>query len=238
MVENLEDSKRALAKSEKESAWREMAKQVAHEIKNPLTPMKLTLQQMEQALRSGNLSIDKSQKSVDVLLKQVNILNEIAASFSTFASMPTPTSQKVDLNGLLQEAVNLFEAATDGTVSFSGSGSGVIVSVDPTSLNRAISNIIINALQAKHENQEVLKVIVSVTILKETVVITLGDNGRGMSPEVQEKVFQPQFTTKQSGSGLGLAMAKEIIGQAGGKIWFESTLHEGTSFFIELPLAD
>lgn len=238
MVENLEESKRALAKSEKESAWREMAKQVAHEIKNPLTPMKLTLQQMEQALKSGNLPIEKSQKSVEVLLKQVKILNEIASSFSTFANMPAPTPQLVDINVLLQEAVNLFGAATDGSVSFSGIENATFVSVDPPSLNRAISNIIINAFQAKREGQDALEVNVSVTDRKGTALIIIRDNGRGMSPEVQAKVFQPQFTTKQSGSGLGLALSKQIIGQAGGKIWFESTLHQGTTFFIELPLVN
>src|SRR3954470_9624093 len=110
MVVNLEDSRKALAQTEKESAWREMAKQVAHEIKNPLTPMKLTLQQMEQSLKSGELPIDKSRRSIDVLLKQVDILNQIAASFSSFANMPAPTPRKTELAPLLQSALNLFAA--------------------------------------------------------------------------------------------------------------------------------
>jgi signal transduction histidine kinase len=233
MVQNLEESKSALAQSEKESAWREMARQVAHEIKNPLTPMKLTLQQMENALRAGNLSIEKSQKSVEVLLKQVDILNQIAASFSTFASMPAPSPQHVDINQLVRGTVELFEAATDGTIIFEPASGSHIVSVDPTSFSRAISNLVINALQARKDDQQ--KVEIRVRILREdgAILITIADNGRGMSPEVQEKVFQPQFTTKQSGSGLGLAMTRQIVRQAGGTIWFESS-SGGTSFFIRL----
>ena len=238
MVENLEESKRALAQSEKESAWREMAKQVAHEIKNPLTPMKLTLQQMEQALKSGNLPVEKSQKSVDVLLKQVNILNEIAASFSAFANMPMPSPQKVDLNKLLQDVVTLFSTATEGRINFILIEHSPSVSADSTSLSRAFSNMIINALQAKREGQDVLEINISGVVRRNTIVITIRDNGKGMSKEVQERIFHPQFTTKQSGSGLGLAITKQIIGQSGGKIWFESTINQGTAFLIELPLAN
>ena len=234
MVENLEESKRALAQSEKESAWREMAKQVAHEIKNPLTPMKLTLQQMEQALKSGNLPLEKSQKSVEVLLKQVDILNQIAASFSTFASMPSPSMQSVDLNELLSGVIHLFAAETGGSVNYQPSGGPLIISVDPTSFSRAISNIIINALQAKKEGQEKVEITIRATLLKAGILISIKDNGKGMTPEVQEKIFQPQFTTKQSGSGLGLAMARQIVRQAGGRIWFESGVLQGTTFYIEL----
>ena len=200
--------------------------------------MKLTLQQMEQALKSGNLPVEKSQKSVDVLLKQVNILNEIAASFSAFANMPTPSLQKVDLNKLLQDVVTLFSTATEGRINFILIEHSPSVSADLTSLSRAFSNMIINALQAKRETQDVLEINISGVIRIDTVVITIRDNGKGMSQEVQERIFQPQFTTKQSGSGLGLAITKQIIGQTGGKIWFESTSNQGTSFNIELPLAN
>ncbi|CAN5227214.1 HAMP domain-containing sensor histidine kinase [soil metagenome] len=237
MVDNLEESKRALAQSEKESAWREMAKQVAHEIKNPLTPMKLTLQQMEQALRLGSIPQEKSQKSVDVLLKQVEILNEIATSFSTFANMPAPSSKKVHVNEFLQSAVNLFSAETNARVVFSMTGNAMIFA-DPTSLSRAISNIIINALQAKKDNQDIVDINIDTLFSGEKITLIIRDNGKGMSEEVQEKIFQPQFTTKQTGSGLGLAMTRQIIGQANGKIWFESTLNQGTTFFIELPISE
>lgn len=234
MVSNLEDSRQALARSEKETAWREMAKQVAHEIKNPLTPMKLTLQQLEQALRAGPLPTEKTQKSLDVLLKQVDILNEIAVSFSSFANMPAAHPQSVKLNDLLQGAVNLFGAETSGKVALQPV-SDIAVSVDKTSFSRAISNIIINALQAKKEGQQDLEVLITAVEKDGVVLVSIRDNGKGMTDEVREKVFQPQFTTKHSGSGLGLALTQQIVRQAGGRIWFESVVDRGTVFYIELP---
>ncbi len=235
MVSNLQDSRQALARSEKETAWREMAKQVAHEIKNPLTPMKLTLQQLEQALKAGTLPAEKTQKSLDVLLKQVDILNEIAVSFSSFANMPAAQPQTLLLNDLLQSTAHLFGAETSGKVMLQP-GRDVMVSVDKTSFSRAVSNIIINALQAKREGQHDLEVQLTTVVRQDIVVISIHDNGKGMSEEVKERVFQPQFTTKHSGSGLGLALTQQIIKQAGGKIWFDSTLDQGTTFFIELPV--
>ena len=235
MVENLEGSKRALAQNEKESAWREMAKQVAHEINNPLTPMKLTLQQMEQGLRSGAFSSEKTEKSVGVLLKQVEILNSIASSFSTLARMPAPFPQRVELSKLLNDTVTLF--STDNKIKISCVVQPPIlwVSVDPTSFSRVLSNILINAFQAKQDERPM---VVNMTALKEgeSVVVAIADNGKGIAADDQARVFQPQFTTKQSGSGLGLALAKQIVVQAGGRIWFESTPGHGTTFFIELPL--
>ncbi len=236
MVENLEDSRKALAQSEKESAWREMAKQVAHEIKNPLTPMKLTLQQMEQSLRIGELSSDRSRKSVDVLLKQVDILNQIAASFSSFANMPAPAPQLTDLNALIQSVVNLFAAEKDARISFTSNGNAVQVLVDPTSVSRAISNIIINALQAKRDGV-VLEVEIVTRLDGQRVAISIEDNGKGIPAGIRDRIFQPQFTTKQSGSGLGLAMARQIINHAGGSITFESDEAHGTIFLILLPIA-
>lgn len=236
MVRNLEDSKRALARSEKESAWREMAKQVAHEIKNPLTPMKLTLQQMEQNLRSGELDNEKSKKSVDVLLRQVEILNAIASSFSMFARMPAPAPQRLDLAKLLSETTNLFVTSENADVSFVAPSEPCWVSVDPASFGRAVSNILINATQARAEGRK-LALSVTVTRTATNVVVAIGDNGIGIPIDLQEHIFQPQFTTKEAGSGLGLIMARQIVLQASGRIWFESIPGQGTTFFIELPIA-
>lgn len=236
MVENLDASQRALALSEKENAWREMAKQVAHEIKNPLTPMKLTLQQMEQALKSGQWSTERSQKSVDMLLKQVEILNSISVSFSSFANMPVPSPQVIPLAPLVASACALFESAPEGKVLCQGQLPEVYVSVDPTSVSRAISNLIINALQAGREGQPDLTVHITVEVKEKSAVISISDNGKGMTEEVRAQVFQPHFTTKKSGSGLGLAMTKQIIQQAGGQINFSSRAGEGTEFIIELPV--
>ena len=236
MLSNLEESKLALAKSEKEIAWREMARQVAHEIKNPLTPMKLTLQQMEQALRDGHWPPEKSQKALEVLLKQVEILNEIAASFSMFASMPAASPRQINLYETLQEAVNLFAAEGQGKVTCECSRDAVMVSFDPTSFSRAISNMIINSLQSKRDGQDSVEVRISAVRHSHSVVISIQDNGRGIPPDDRDNVFQPYFTTKKSGSGLGLAMTRQIVMQAGGKIWFESEVNRGTTFFIELPV--
>ncbi len=235
MVQNLEDSKRALARSEKEAAWREMAQQVAHEIKNPLTPMKLTLQQMEQGLRTGDFVLERTQKSVDVLLKQVEILNAIASSFSTFARMPAPNPQRLDLVNLLSETANLFNTGEGAEVVLESPAYPVWVSIDATSFSRALSNILINSIQAKPLDNDV-NVRITVSQIGDKVQVAIHDNGRGIPAELQERIFQPQFTTKKSGSGLGLAMARQIVIQAGGHIHFKSIEDRGTTFFIELPL--
>ncbi len=235
MVQNLDESKRALARSEKETAWREMAKQVAHEIKNPLTPMKLTLQQMEQGLRTGEFVLERTQKSVDVLLKQVEILNAIASSFSTFARMPAPDPQRLNLVKLLSEATSLFSAEKDAEVIFVMPDQAIWVSVDPTAVSRAISNILINAIQAKAPSRSAT-VRISTSQEGGKARVAIRDNGSGIAEDLRERVFQPQFTTKEAGSGLGLAMARQIINQAGGRIWFESVEGKGTTFFFELPI--
>ena len=232
MVGNLEESRQALAQNEKELAWREMAKQVAHEIKNPLTPMKLTLQQMEQ---SNELPPGKVRKSVEVLLRQVEILNQIASSFSSFTNMPTAVPQRMELFTLIRNTVSLFEAQEDGVIIFSPNGTSPDVLVDPKSFSRALSNIVINALQSKVEGQPEISVTIETRTLEGHVLISIQDTGRGMTPEVMEKVFQPQFTTKHSGSGLGLALTRQIVIQAGGRIWFDSILGKGSTFYIELP---
>ncbi len=234
MVRNLEESREALAKNEKELAWREMARQVAHEIKNPLTPMRLTLQQMERNLLSGNLSEEKSRRSVEVLLKQVDILNQIADSFSLFAKMPTAAEGPVDMNGLVQSTVNLLSSGT-AEFKFQSDSRPLLVKADQPALSRAFANILINAMQAGKEGQEVVHIDIRVSSEDQNILVTIRDDGRGMAREVQEKIFQPHFTTKESGSGLGLAMARQIIDQAGGRIWFESEVNKGTSFFVKLP---
>ncbi len=235
MVSNLEESRRALARSEKESAWREMAKQVAHEIKNPLTPMKLTLQQMEKSLSEGGMDAGKTRKSVDVLLRQVEILNAIASSFSMFAQMPVPTSQRIDLATLTSDVVSLFGSG-EGKVNFSPPAGKIEVLADPAAVSRALSNLLINAFQAGVEGREIrVEVILDRQEGKARLIVR--DNGTGIPVANRERIFQPQFTTKESGSGLGLYMARQFVVQAGGSISFETQEGIGTEFFIELPLA-
>lgn len=232
MLENLEQSKVELARNQKESAWREIAKQVAHEIKNPLTPMRLTLQQMELAVLKDDLEKEKAKQSIKTLLTQVDILNEIASSFSAFARMPAPILQKVELVALLRKSADLYSDYETGTVSFQDIGLPVYVNGDEQLLNRIFSNIILNALQSGMGK----KVYVLVELKREPnhLLISFRDNGVGIDQDLKNKIFAPYFSTKKSGSGLGLAIAKQGIEQSGGDIWFEANQDAGTTFYIRL----
>jgi two-component system, NtrC family, nitrogen regulation sensor histidine kinase NtrY len=234
MVHNLEQSKVDLARSQKESAWREIAKQVAHEIKNPLTPMKLTLQQMEYQLMLHKLDDEKARKSINTLLTQVDILNEIASSFSAFARMPAPILTKMDLVGLLKKSVDLYSDYEGGTVVFTSSIDSATVLGDEQLFNRIFSNIILNGLQSGKIHE--VRVTVNLVLENSVYLITIRDNGSGIPPEMSDRIFLPYFSTKQSGSGLGLAISKQGIEQSGGEIWFESKPENGTTFFIKFPV--
>jgi nitrogen fixation/metabolism regulation signal transduction histidine kinase len=231
MLGNLEQSKIELARNEKESAWREIAKQVAHEIKNPLTPMKLTLQQMERTLMQGELSKERAEGSVKTLLTQVDILNGIAGSFSAFATMPSPEINSVELNSILKQTVLLFENHVLGSVHLNAVSALTNVQGDEKLLGRIFSNIILNGLQSDGEKKT--NVEVSVASNDGWSVVCIRDNGSGIAFELRDKIFIPHFSTKETGSGLGLAIAKQGIEQMGGQIWFE-TSQTGTSFFIKL----
>ena len=232
MVHNLEQSKLDLARSQKESAWREIAKQVAHEIKNPLTPMKLTLQQMEHQLMANKLDDEKARTSITTLLTQVDILNDIASSFSAFARMPAPILERVDLVPLISKSVNLYSDYQGGEVKFTAALRNAFVMSDGQLLSRIFSNIILNGLQSGGNK---VRVEVSLDQIEKNFLISIHDNGKGIEPEMIDKVFVPYFSTKHSGSGLGLAISKQGIEQSAGEIWFETTVESGTTFFIKLP---
>ncbi len=233
MVTNLEQSKIELARSQKESAWREIAKQVAHEIKNPLTPMKLTLQQMEHQLKSNRLDDERARTSINTLLTQVEILNEIASSFSAFARMPAPILERIDLITLLKKSVNLYSNYEGGEVKFESMINTAFVMGDEQLFNRIFSNIILNGLQSGHG--ENVMVLVDLIRDENYYLINIRDNGLGIESDMLNKVFIPYFSTKHSGSGLGLAISKQGIEQSGGDIWFETKPGTGTIFHIKLP---
>jgi signal transduction histidine kinase len=241
MLGNLEQSKIELARNEKEMAWREIAKQVAHEIKNPLTPMKLTLQQMERLLLQGEISKERTESSVQTLLAQVETLNGIAGSFSAFATMPSPVMASVDLTSVLQKTVSLFEDHLLGSVKFLKPNTSVYVQSDEQLIGRIFSNIILNGLQSNKDKP--VSVEVTIQHEKEWVTVCITDNGSGVSLDLRDKIFLPHFSTKETGSGLGLAIAKQGIEQMGGSIWFEATVGIGSSFYVKLkqlnpPLAN
>ncbi|WP_375558846.1 ATP-binding protein [Bernardetia sp. OM2101] len=237
MLVKLEESRAALAASEKESAWREMAKQVAHEIKNPLTPMKLTLQHLQRVLANEESPAERSIKS---LLTQVDTLSDIATSFSAFAKMPIPKTERFDVSMVLQETLILYK--NDGSVRLDAiiDQGEFYINGDAKLMGRILTNLILNGIQAVQEKDPHINVVLEKTNQKspKTIIIYIRDNGKGIDEETAKKLFIPNFTTKSTGSGIGLSVAKRGIEHAGGRIWFETEPYFGTTFFIELPLVE
>ncbi len=231
MLEKLKESKIALSRSEKESAWKEIAKQVAHEIKNPLTPMKLTLQQMQRVLGDDH----KSSKPIKNLLVQVDTLSDIATSFSTFAQMPVPENSKFNVIEVLKHSIELFENQ-EGEINTGIDCDSYIVNGDAKLMGRIFNNLLINAMQSVPEERHP-EIKVSTTCTPQKITISFSDNGAGIPEELHNKIFIPNFSTKEKGSGIGLAVAKRGIEHAGGDIWFE-TSENGTTFFINLVQTD
>jgi nitrogen fixation/metabolism regulation signal transduction histidine kinase len=237
MLENLEDSKRALAISEKESAWREMARQVAHEIKNPLTPMKLTLQHLERILKEKISEDKRFDKPIKTLLYQIETLDDIATTFGTFANMPIPEIERFELTSLLRKTFGLYKNIKSGTVKLFGENGDIYVFGDEQLIGRVFSNILINSIQSVPEGKEAqIKGEIKING-KDKVLVSIQDNGNGIPENIKDKIFVPNFSTKSGGSGIGLAIAKRGIEHAGGKIWFETEEGIGTKFFVELPSA-
>lgn len=236
MVRKVEDSAVRMAQTEREMAWREMARQVAHEIKNPLTPMKLNIQHLQQALRNNNTNVTELAKRVsDSLIEQIDNLAYIASEFSNFAKMPEAKPEEIELNDLLNKAVELYLNEENTKVNLQKSDQPLYVYADKSQLVRVFSNLLQNAVQAIPEGRAG-NVQVSISREGDDAFISVADNGNGISEEIIERIFQPYFTTKTSGTGLGLAMTKKIIEFWKGAIWFETKQGEGTTFYIRFPL--
>lgn len=238
MVSKLDESAAALAKSEREGAWREMARQVAHEIKNPLTPMKLSLQYLQKSIASGSPNVEELTSNVaKTLVEQIEHLNHIAGEFGQFANIGNPKTEVFDLNEVISQVIQLYAVDDRTHIDIHGIDKTVIINADRTHINRLFTNLVLNAMQAVPADRNV-----HITIYEEitdgTVLIKITDNGNGISEAVQSKIFTPNFTTKTSGTGLGLAMSKGIVEQAKGKIWFETEAGAGTTFFVELPVME
>ncbi|MDA8741201.1 HAMP domain-containing histidine kinase [Schleiferiaceae bacterium] len=224
MVEKLEKTAVDLAKSERESAWKEMAQQVAHEIKNPLTPMKLTLQMMQR-----EKDLDELQEMSKHLLEEIEGLTSIAEAFARFAEMPSLRLETHDVSYLSNRAVALY---SDWGIQFLSDGP-VYANVDKEQWSRIIHNLVKNALQSIPEGRiPEIEVRVRKTLGKG--IITVSDNGTGVSDEMKDHIFEPNFTTKSSGMGLGLAMVRNLIQNFGGTISFENQ-EKGASFTITIP---
>jgi signal transduction histidine kinase len=236
MVKKLEESAVALAKSEREGAWREMARQVAHEIKNPLTPMKLSIQYLQKAIDNNSANVKELAGNVaKTLVEQIDHLSKIASDFSQFANIGNPKKEVFNLHEMLYSLTSLYETTENLLFKWVPVHQRIMVYADKTQLNRLFTNLLQNALEACDSNS---RRVISVTeeVGDESITVKVTDNGEGIPLEMQSKIFIPNFTTKSSGTGLGLAMSKTIVEQAKGKIWFDTVEGEGTTFYVELPI--
>ena len=232
MVDELEQSAVKLAKGEREQAWREMAKQVAHEIKNPLTPMRLTIQSFQRKFDINDPNIkDKLNEYSKTLIQQIDTMSTIASAFSDFAKMPAQTNEKINVVEVVKHALDIF---SEDFIYFFPKKDKIIAKLDKTQLIRIVTNLVKNAIQATCDCNNP-KIEVTVSDENNNVMLIIADNGIGISDNFKEMVFEPKFTTKSSGMGLGLAMVKNIVESYGGSISLTSQEKKGTVFTIIIP---
>jgi two-component system nitrogen regulation sensor histidine kinase NtrY len=236
MVHKLEDSAAALAKSEREGAWRQMARQVAHEIKNPLTPMKLSIQYLQKAIDNNSPNVKEMTANVArTLVEQIDHLSKIASDFSQFANIGNVRNEVFDLHEVIYSITSLYEANERLDFSWQPVKQRIMVMMDKTQINRLLTNLLQNAIEACH-SKDLRQVSLTEEIIEDDcILIKITDNGEGIPAAMQQKIFVPNFTTKSSGTGLGLAMSKAIVEQVKGDIWFETVEGVGTTFFVKLP---
>ena len=236
MVKELVKSVEMLSKSERESAWREMAKQIAHEIKNPLTPMKLSVQHLQRSWKDNRENFDESLEKVSrTLIEQIDNLSFIASEFSNFAKMPKAYNEEINLVDKIRSTLNLFSNTDNVDFIFGHESDTVIVFADKEQLSRVFINLIKNAIQSIPDNRKG-RLGINLVMGEKLVRISITDNGKGIPEELQNKLFTPSFTTKTSGMGLGLTIVKNIIESFGGNITFKTKVNHGTTFTIELPV--
>ncbi len=235
MVEMLDKNVKELSKSNKEQAWRQMAKQVAHEIKNPLTPMKLSVQSFERNFdEKEDKNEEKVQEFTQTIIQQIDTMSSIASAFSNFSEMPIQQGDKTNIVKAIKLALEIFK---DENITFKSDFDKIIINIDKPQIVRIMTNLIKNSIQAC---QNVSSPKISVTLKqKENVVeIRVKDNGQGIPKEIRPNIFEPNFTTKSSGMGLGLGMVKNLVNSYDGKIDFETKIQKGTTFKITFPLSN
>lgn len=235
MVDKLEDSKTKLIRLEREGAWREMARQIAHDIKNPLTTMKLSMQQLERLSGNPEQAAAYLKKAITRLIEQIDSLAQIASEFSMFANLDIQQKSDMIINDVVESVYDLFSEQKNVKLSLNIPDERFNIKADKNHLIRVFNNLIINAIQAIPSDREG-HIRVSLYQQGDTAVVKISDNGGGIPPEIRERVFEPNFTTKTSGSGLGLAICKKIIEALDGTIRFETRDNEGTDFFVEMPI--
>ena len=234
MVDKLEESATMLAQSEREQAWREMAKQVAHEIKNPLTPMRLTVQSFERKFNPDDPDLkQKLNDYTKTLIQQIDTMSSVASAFSNFASMPAQQNETLNVVEVVEFSLDIFN---EEYLQFESEEEEIITVMDRTQLVRIITNLVKNAIQAIPDEKTEKSIVVTVKRFENNVTISVKDNGIGIELENTEHIFEPKFTTKNSGMGLGLGIIKNIIENYKGTITFETELGKGTTFIVSLPI--
>lgn len=237
MVQKLGQSAQALARSEREGAWREMARQVAHEIKNPLTPMKLSIQYLQKAINNNASNVKElSQQVANTLIEQIEQLSKIAGDFSQFANIANVKVETFDISETIASLITLYSADSRVHIQWNKENAMFSVHADKLQMNRLFTNLIKNAIEAVEENQPV-NISINQYLQNNNVVIAISDNGSGIPQNMQQKIFMPNFTTKSSGTGLGLAICRGIAENANGNISFTTKQGIGSTFVVTLPLA-
>jgi two-component system nitrogen regulation sensor histidine kinase NtrY len=220
MVDELELSATKLAQSEREEAWREMAKQVAHEIKNPLTPMRLTVQSFQRKFDANDPELKQKLKDYsETLIQQIDTMSSVASAFSNFASMPAQQNETLNVVEVVELALDIFN---EDYIVFESMEEEIISKMDRTQLIRIITNLVKNAIQSIPLEQKIKSILVSVRRSENNVLILVKDNGIGIEEHNIDRIFEPKFTTKNSGMGLGLGIIKNIIENYKGTITFET----------------
>ena len=236
MINKLDESAQLMALTERDMAWREMAKQVAHEIKNPLTPMKLSIQYLQNGLSTSPDQLRQLVKRVsETLIEQIENLSTIASEFSNFAKMPQASNEKVLLNEVVASVHDLFRKREDMDIQLYVPIQDIYVFADRTQVVRVLNNVVKNAIQAIPDDKRG-NINISLEKRRDKALIVIKDNGTGISDEMKDKVFRPNFTTKSSGTGLGLAISANIVETFNGRIYFETEEGKGTKFYVEIPL--
>tara|TARA_B100001057_G_C22828362_1_gene942355 strand:+ start:594 stop:2060 length:1467 start_codon:yes stop_codon:yes gene_type:complete len=232
MVKELEKSSEILAQNEKENAWKQMARQVAHEIKNPLTPMKLNIQLFERQLDPKDPMFKEKIKSFSSsIIEQIDILSNIASAFSNFSRMPSSVKVKLDLSKVIENIIQLYTAVN---IELKKPKKPCYIFADKNQIIRMLNNLINNAIESIAE-PEIANIKISIKPRDENLLLSVEDNGVGIAKALDKKIFNPSFTTKNSGMGLGLAIVKRIIDDLGGSIHFKSEENKGTIFYMNIP---
>lgn len=232
MILQIQTQRERLSFIDKEKAWREMAKQVAHEVKNPLTPMKLTIQNFERKFNPEDPEIrEKVKKMSESVVGQIDLIATVASAFSQFAQLPEKQNEVFNLN---EEMENITRVFNDENIFLHFSKPKIMVNMDKIYLKRIITNLVTNAIQAKSEERQLL-INIDVEQINKRLALTIEDNGIGIPDEMFERIFEPNFTSKSSGMGLGLTMVRKMVEDCQGEITLKSEVEKGTKFIISLP---